>query len=366
MLSTLRDGFRSLGRNWGLVVLVLVVNLALALVLAVPLALQLERDLSQTGASGTMMYGFDYDWWTEWSERQEGPSSTFAPDVFGPGFAFKNLDLLLRGGVPLGIFPEGGDREPGPPDRTAAPPVAPLVLGVGALYLLVQVFLTGGLLGVFRAPQGGWTFRGLVHGSGFYCGRLLRVSLLALGLAGLVFTLNVPFARWADELAREAVSERTALALGLGRHALLLLALLLVHMVASFARCIGVERRPRPPLRRRVLCPEPPDRPGTLRGDPGRGRAPAGELGGVRRPVHGDGLEDPAGGLRGLPGVPSRPDRPAARPAGQPARAPPGPSRGGGGLDGTLSRGPSGPVGWQGRPRSSINAAAERPTPSNP
>ena len=27
--------------------------------------------------------------------------------------------------------------------------------------LLVQVFLTGGLLGVFRSPQGGWTFRGL-------------------------------------------------------------------------------------------------------------------------------------------------------------------------------------------------------------
>ena len=245
MLSALRDGFRSLGRNWGLVVLVLVVNLALALVLAVPLALQLERDLSQTGASGTMMYGFDYDWWTEWSERQEGPSSTFAPDVFGPGFAFKNLDLLLRGGVPLGIFPEGGNREPGPPDRTAAPPVAPLVLGVGALYLLVQVFLTGGLLGVFRAPQGGWTFRGLVHGSGFYCGRLLRVSLLALGLAGIVFTLNVPFARWVDELAREAVSERTALALGLGRHALLLLALLLVHMVASFARVIVVQEERR-------------------------------------------------------------------------------------------------------------------------
>ncbi|MCG6927974.1 MAG: hypothetical protein LJF30_22040 [Acidobacteria bacterium] len=241
MLSSLRDGFRSLGRNWGLVVLVLVVNLALALLLAAPLALQLERDLSRTGASGTMMYGFDYDWWTEWSERQEGPSSTFAPDVFGPGLAFKNLDLLLRGEVPLGIFPRGGDGESERPDGMAAPSVAPLVLGIGALYLLVQVFLTGGLLGAFRAPQGGWTFRGLVHGSGFYFGRLLRVSLLALGLAGIVFALNVPFARWVDALAREAVSERTALALGLGRHALLLLALLLVHMVASFARVLVVQ-----------------------------------------------------------------------------------------------------------------------------
>ena len=47
------------------------------------------------------------------------------------------------------------------------------------------------------------------------------------------------------EPAREAVSEQTALTLTLGRHALLLLALILVHMVASFARVIVVreERR---------------------------------------------------------------------------------------------------------------------------
>jgi hypothetical protein len=246
MLTALRDGFRSLARNWGLVVLVLVVNLALALLLAAPLALQLERDLTRTGASASMMYGFDFDWWTEWSERQEGVSSTFAPDTFGAGFAFKNLDLLLRGRLPLGVFPEGGDGKAEPrPAREASPPVNPLVLGVGAVYLLVQVFLTGGLLGVFRAPQGGWTFRALIHGSGFYFGRFLRVSLLALGLAGVVFAANIPFARWIDGIASEAVSGRTALALGLGRHALVLLALLFIHMLASFARVIVVreERR---------------------------------------------------------------------------------------------------------------------------
>jgi hypothetical protein len=111
---------------------------------------------------------------------------------------------------------------------------------VSALYLLAQVFLTGGLLGVFRAPRGGWTVRGLVHGSGFYFGRILRVSLLALAAAGAVFALNEPFARRVDELAREAVSERTAVALVLGRHALLLVALVLVHMVSSHAKVMVV------------------------------------------------------------------------------------------------------------------------------
>jgi hypothetical protein len=248
MLSALRDGFRSLGRNWGLVLLVLVTNLAFALVLAVPLALQLDRDLAQTGASNAMMYGFDYDWWSLWSERQVGPSRTFGPDVLGSGFAFKSLDLLLRGRLPGGLFADASRRAGEQPPagrewwRQDADAV---VLGVGALYVVLQVFLLGGLLGVFRAPRGGWTFRSLAYGSGFYFGRLLRVSLVALALAGIVFALDVPFARWVDRLARDAVSERTALVLLIGRHALLLAALLAVHMLASFARVVVVteERR---------------------------------------------------------------------------------------------------------------------------
>jgi hypothetical protein len=229
MMTALGAGFRALGRNWGLVVLVLLANLGFALVLAVPLSLQLEGDLANRGASGAMMYGFDYDWWAEWSARQVGPPSVLSPDVLGTGFAFRNLDLLLTGRLPAALFGRG---------RSAA--ADPTILGLGALYLLLQVFLTGGLLGVFRAPRGGWTVRGLVHGSGFYFGRILRVSLLALVATGVVFAANAPFARWVDGVAREAVSERTAVALTLGRHALLLLALVLVHMVSSYAKILVV------------------------------------------------------------------------------------------------------------------------------
>jgi hypothetical protein len=228
MLTALRDGFRSVARNYGLVLTVLTTNLALALLLAAPLARQLRSDLDHRGASQGMLYSFDYDWWSRWTDEQEGYTTTFAPDILGRGFVLKSLDLLLKGGLPAGLF-SGGE-----------PAVDPLILGVGAVYLLVQVFLTGGLLGVFRAPHAGWTLRGLLHGSGFYFGRLVRLSLLSLALAGLVFALNVPFARWVDDRAREAVSEDTALALTLGRHVLLLTALLAVHMVSSYAKVIVV------------------------------------------------------------------------------------------------------------------------------
>jgi hypothetical protein len=66
------------------------------------------------------------------------------------------------------------------------------------------------------------------------------VSLLALAATGALFTLNAPFARWVDGLAREAVSERTAIAFTLGRHAVLLLALVLVQMVSSHAKVLVV------------------------------------------------------------------------------------------------------------------------------
>lgn len=229
MLTSLASGFRSLRRNPGLVLLVLLTNLALALVLAAPLALQLESDLAHRGASSRMMYSFDFDWWAEWSPQQEGPAAALSPDILGTGFAFRNLELLLRGVLPAGLFARG--------ERLS---LDPTILGVGALYWLLQVFLTGGIIGVFRAPQGGFSVRGLVHGSGFYFGRILRVSLLALAAAGAVFALNAPFARWVDGLAGEAVSGRSASALVLGRHALLLVALLLLHMVSSHAKVLVV------------------------------------------------------------------------------------------------------------------------------
>lgn len=239
MPASFRDAFMAVRRNWGLAVLVLLVNLGLAAVLAKPLAGVIERDLEHTEASVDMMYGFDHGWWKEWSERQTGWTRNFGPDLLGNGFAAKNLDSLLKGQLPLRLFAGGGDQDPGA-EPPPPPGLDPVVLALGAAYLLVQTFLTGGLLGVFRAPEGGWTVRGLLHGSGFYAGRLLRVMLLALAAAAAVFWLSSPLSGWMDGRARESVSETGALAWSLGRHALLLCALVLVHMVSSFAKVIVV------------------------------------------------------------------------------------------------------------------------------
>lgn len=233
MLTALLDGIRAVRRSLGLVLLLWALNLAVAAPLALALAQELRGELHEREAARGMLYGFDYAWWSEWSARQQGFASGFGPALLGVGFVLKNVDALLRGWLPLGLFARGGA-----PDAAAG--FGPELLALGAAYLLLQVFLAGGVLGVLRGPQGGWSFRGLVHGCGFYFARLLRVTLLGLVGVWLVFLVNAPLARWADGRAGEAVSEATANAWLLGRHAVLLLALLVVHLVASYARVIVV------------------------------------------------------------------------------------------------------------------------------
>jgi hypothetical protein len=234
ILDAARRGLRRAGALWGLVVFLLAVNVATAAVLAVPLADTLRDDLANHGAAHRMLYGFDYPWWSAWADAH--PRTTLRPDLFGSGFAFKNLDLLLRGHLPAGLFalpdpekPDGGD--------TA---IDSTVLALGAAYLVLQVFLSGGVIAALRAPRPEWTVRGLLHGSGFYFGRLLRLAVLMLLVDAVVFALYAPLARWADVQAREAVSERTAIVWMLGRHALLLLVLIAVNMVSSYARVLMV------------------------------------------------------------------------------------------------------------------------------
>jgi hypothetical protein len=234
IVDAAKRGLRRAGALWGLVLFLLAVNLATAAVLAVPLAQTLGDDLAHHPAADNMLSGFDYPWWSAWADAH--PQTTFGPDILGTGFAFKNVDLLLRGRLPAGLFalPD--------PDRTdeSGSGVDPTVLALGAAYLVLQVFLSGGVIAALRAPQPEWTVRGLLHGGGFYFGRLLRLTLLMLLVDAAVFALYEPFARWADVQAREAVSERTAIVWMLGRHALLFLVLLAVNMVSSYARVLMV------------------------------------------------------------------------------------------------------------------------------
>ncbi len=232
MLRGLTEGIRALGRSWGLVALLWASNVSLAAILAVPFVGVMEGELGERAAGRSMMYGFDYDFWSEWSERQSGWTRGYGPDLFGKGLLVKNLDLALRGELPARAFvPSEAVSQSGP---------GGVVLGLGLAYMLLHAFLGGGVLGVLRSAQGHWKVRGLLHGSGFYFGRMVRLAALALLVVWLVFQLYAPAGRWLEAQARESVSGSTANAWLLARYAGLFAILVIAHMVASYAKVILV------------------------------------------------------------------------------------------------------------------------------
>src|SRR5262245_10478359 len=121
MLNALTAGLTAVRKNWGLVLLMVAVNLLTAAILAVPMAGVLERDLKNTGSADNMRYGFDYPWWSQWSDDRSGWTASFRPDIFGAGFAFKNVDLLLKGELPGRLYARSEPAEAGQGDGD--PPV---------------------------------------------------------------------------------------------------------------------------------------------------------------------------------------------------------------------------------------------------
>jgi hypothetical protein len=233
-VAALAAGLRRVGRSWGLGVFLLAMNLGTALLFAAPLAGMLAQELHERPAATAMAHGFDYPWWSRWADDTSGWPKTLGPDLLGAGFAFKNADLLAKGQLPAGLFALGGGdggRELG---------LDPVLLAVAAAFMIVQVFLAGGVLSVLRQAQGRWTVRGLLHGAGFYFGRFLRVWALMMLALAVLYTLYAPLAHWADARARESVSETAAHAWLFGRHAVLLLAIVFLHVVATYARVIIV------------------------------------------------------------------------------------------------------------------------------
>jgi hypothetical protein len=219
--------------NPGLAALLWSVNLGLAALLAVPLASALGADLDGSGAAGRMLHGFDWSWWASWRERQTGYAGTLGPAILGIGLGFDNMARLLRGELPLRLFAGNG------PGAGEAP-----VLALGAVYMLAQLYLWGGVLAAVRGG-GRWSLRGLLHGGGFYFPRLLRVALLSLAGAGFVFALHMPLAAWAEERARLAVSESAASTWLIGHHLALAVGLASILTASGYAKVISVvEDRP--------------------------------------------------------------------------------------------------------------------------
>jgi hypothetical protein len=134
--------------------------------------------------------------------------------------------------------------------QNVAPAVAAWLLGSVLLYAVLSVFLSGGTIGRLLDAEGRTTAQSFFSDCGRYFWRFLRLFLLALPCYILALGA-VPAALSAllGPIVENARTEWTPFAVSLGRTALALLALSLVHMVFDYARVRIVAEADRSALR---------------------------------------------------------------------------------------------------------------------
>jgi hypothetical protein len=206
-----------LGRVWrapallgGAFALTLAAALPLALVMRGTIAAHLGNSLAAEAAAEAV----NYDWWQEFLSQASGLGATFTPAVIG--FA-ATLDSLGN------VFDARG----------AIAPIA----GALASYLLVWVFLTGGILDRY-ARQRRTGAHGFFAACGVFFWRFLRLGLIAGVLYWALFAL---LHRWLFDDAYQALivdvsAERVAFFWRFSLYAVFGAALMAVNILVDYAK----------------------------------------------------------------------------------------------------------------------------------
>jgi hypothetical protein len=208
------DGSRRVARAPALVAGVLVLSLALSVPLAAVLRGMIAAHLGSSLAAETAASGVNWDWWQEFSARATGVGATFGPSVIGFAAVLQNLSDLL-------------DRRP----------LATVVVGAIAAWLVAWSFLAGGILDRYARDR-----RTGPHGFFAACGvnffRVLRLGALALVAYALLFRYVHPllFDTLATSLTWSSTVERNVFALRVGLYVVFGLLLVVVNVLVDYAR----------------------------------------------------------------------------------------------------------------------------------
>ena len=218
IFSAFRDG-------WGRVLhapMVLAGVFLLTLVAVVPFGLALEQGI-QAGLGNsldaqTMATGVNSEWWDRFSETASGLDRTFTPTVIGFAAVLDNLSRFL-------------DNQP-----------EPLALaGLGAAYLVLWVFLIGGILDRY-ARMRPLRAQAFFAACGVYFLRFIRLGVIAwLGYALLLWHVHGwlfrDFNLWAT---RDVTVERTAFLIRVALHVVFLALATFWNLVMDYAKVRAV------------------------------------------------------------------------------------------------------------------------------
>ncbi|MBI4550627.1 MAG: hypothetical protein HY710_00020 [Candidatus Latescibacteria bacterium] len=218
ILDAFKAGKAAASGHKRLVALLWLANVLVALTLTIPFHRTFDAYIRNTQDEHEMTAGFRWEWFQRFRYDTPGQVvSTFSPSVIGYAPFLKNLDDLTTGRM----FTE----------------TLPVIVGMGAVYLLVSVFLAGSIVGALAQTDDTYSTRQAFIWGGTYFGRFIRLAILSLLLYYLLL-------RWGFGLIRknlpawtlDMASETPALVLYLGLNGVTVLVLMFVDLAIDYAR----------------------------------------------------------------------------------------------------------------------------------
>ena len=216
--AALRDGITRVNRAPAVLACVLLITLLTALPFSLFIRNALEAHFGNSMIAEQAATGLHVQWWSEFTAQAGTLGQTFQPRIIGFAAVLDNLSALVD-----------GETRPAP------------ILWLGGFYLLVWLFLSGGILDRYGRTRP-------THSHEFFtaCGvffvRFLRLApFIALAyyiLFAVVhrFLLDETFAA----LTRDVTAERTAFFIRFGLYALFGALLLVVNVIFDYAKVRAV------------------------------------------------------------------------------------------------------------------------------
>ena len=218
IFNAFRDGIRRVNAAPAVLAGVLVATLLAALPLGLALRSALRAHLGDSVAADTVASGVNWDWWQEFSAQATGLGGTFSPSVIGAGVVLDNLSALL-------------DNRP----------TAGILVGVATAYLLLWIFLVGGVLDRYARGRAIRT-AGFFGACGVYFFRFLRLAVIGWLAYAVLFGLIHgwlldDFYGWAT---RDFTVERSAFLLRAALYLLFGTLLVVCNLVLDYAKIRAV------------------------------------------------------------------------------------------------------------------------------
>ncbi|MEW5981121.1 MAG: hypothetical protein AB1806_01975 [Acidobacteriota bacterium] len=218
IVTAFRDGVLRVLRAPAVWIGVFLLTIAITVPPGLVLESSIAESLGNSLAADRSSDGVDMEWWTFYGESAQGVGTTFTPSVIGFAAFLDNLSRLMDGG----FVPEP-------------------VMGTALLYLVVWVFLVGGILDRY-ARNRVLRAQAFFSACGTYVIRFVRLGILAVIGYGFLFWL---LHGWLiDDLwgwaTRNWTVERNAVILRLGLYAVFGVLLLAWNLVLDYAKIRAV------------------------------------------------------------------------------------------------------------------------------